>query len=53
MENLLISPLRERKSNSYHYHESWKSGNFTKENKERTKEIIAKMMQTRLRAITL
>ena len=42
-----------RKGDKYCYRVSWKSNNYQKEIKEKSKEIIPKINQRQLRAITL
>ena len=46
------NPLRARKSSNYRYRDSWKRNNFRKE-AIKSKELIPKRIQIRLRVITL
>ena len=50
---LLIAPRRERKSDNYHYCNSWKRVNFRENNKDKGKNIHIKMKQRRLGKIYL
>ena len=53
-ENLSLSPLRARKSDSYSYRNSWKSEvTLGRKIKKRSKDMLPKTKQRRIRVITL